>query len=67
MFAGYCPDWRLQLILQCRVKVIRIRGHVQVKSPKQSGDILLTEKLLFLYIIELQNIYVFYKSEPTVC
>jgi hypothetical protein len=25
---------------------------------KQSGDILLTEKLLFLYIIELQNIYV---------
>jgi hypothetical protein len=47
--------------------VIRIRGHVQVKSPKQSGDILLTEKLLFLYIIELQNIYVFYKSEPTVC
>jgi len=24
----------------------------------QPGDILLTEKLLFLYIIELQNIYV---------
>jgi hypothetical protein len=27
-------------------------------SPMQSGDILLTEKLLFLHIIELQNIYV---------
>jgi hypothetical protein len=25
----------------------------------QPGDTLLTEKLLFLYIIELQNIYVF--------
>jgi hypothetical protein len=30
-------------------------------------SILLTEKLLFSYIIELQNIYVFYKFEPTVC
>jgi hypothetical protein len=29
-------------------------------------NILVTEKLLFLYIIELQNIYV-YKSEPIVC
>jgi hypothetical protein len=38
--------------------VTRIRGEVQVKSPTQPGDILLTEKLLFLYIIELQNIYV---------
>jgi hypothetical protein len=27
-------------------------------SPMQPGDILFTEKLLFLYIIELQNIYV---------
>jgi hypothetical protein len=33
--------------------------------PKVST--LLTEKLLFSYIIELQNIYVFYKSEPTIC
>jgi hypothetical protein len=38
--------------------VTRIRGDVQVKSLMQPGDILLTEKLLFLYIMELKNIYV---------
>jgi hypothetical protein len=38
--------------------VTRIQGDVQFKSLMQPSDILLTEKLLFLYIIELQNIYV---------
>jgi hypothetical protein len=38
--------------------VTRIRGDVQVKSLMQPGDILLTEKLLFLCILELQNICV---------
>jgi hypothetical protein len=38
--------------------VTRIRGDVQVRSLMHPGDILLTEELLFLYIIELQNIYV---------
>jgi hypothetical protein len=50
--------------------VTRIRGDVQVKSLMQPGDILLTEKLLLLYIIELQYIYIymlFYNSELTVC
>jgi len=51
------------VVLQCRVRVIRIKGNVGVRSPMQPGDILLTDKLLFLCISK----YVFYESEPTVC
>jgi hypothetical protein len=46
------------VVLQCRVRVIRIKGNVGVRSPMQPGDILFTEKLLFLYIIESQ-IYIY--------
>jgi hypothetical protein len=35
MFEGSCHDWRLQLILLCRVQVTRIQWNVEVMSPMQ--------------------------------
>jgi hypothetical protein len=48
-------------------KWLEFNGSSSQESNAANVSILLTEKLLFPYIIELQNIYVFYKSESTVC
>jgi hypothetical protein len=58
MFVGLCRYWTLQLVLQYRVQVTRLQWKFESRVQCSQADILLTEKLLFLYIIELQNIYV---------
>jgi hypothetical protein len=56
MFVGKYHDWRLRLVLQCRVQVTRIRGNTQVMSLMQPYSL---RNYTFIYFMEMQVIHCF--------